>query len=406
VQALMLWHQGLAMLGPSSFVDKECFVAALESMLSSPGEGQMMMSCVWTYEILHACVHHTVALVAQKRALVVITSLFFRVAGCDEILPLLDVMVKVKLTVAAIPGLVGVLCRQKDQPAVVRAVLCVLSRVQSGPGFSSLLAEAVPVLGRIGLVVYVHDPDIVMLVTKLMAKAGHYYLATVLAPWLPFLVRAWEPYPQDEELAGIVSDLVFLAAGTLRNESFVSYVPFLMRIAAAHPPIGRNAMQALVVLRKRPEYTVTVAEHVPAVVAWIEESNRDVQGVIDAMSIVLHFSDCLSVDAIARLGRVVASIVVHSSNWVFTDSDSVPLFLEFITMIQAGISCSDLERIRTMHDNNELLHDDYFPVDLWSSALPALATTLLVRHSTPLVLSPQVLSPHCPLRGITLWSLG
>ena len=94
VQALMLWHQGLAMLGPSSFVDKECFVAALESMLSSPGEGQMMLSCVWTYEILHACVHHTVALVAQKRALVVITSLFFRVAGCDEILPLLDVMVK------------------------------------------------------------------------------------------------------------------------------------------------------------------------------------------------------------------------------------------------------------------------------------------------------------------------
>ena len=93
-------------------------------------------------------------------------------------------MVKVKLTVAAIPGLVGVLCRQKDQPAVVRAVLCVLSRVQSGPGFSSLLAEAVPVLGRIGLVVYVHDLDIVMFVTKLMAQAGHFYVATVLAPWL------------------------------------------------------------------------------------------------------------------------------------------------------------------------------------------------------------------------------
>lgn len=292
-------------------------------------------------------------------------------------LPLLDVMLNVDVTTAALPGLVDILRRQEDQPAVVRTVLRVLSGIPlaNGEGFKarSLLAEAVPVLGRIGLEVYVPDLDIVKLATKLIVSASQ-YIATVevLVPLLPSIVRVWERYPHDEELARIISDLVFSAAIALGRQDLVLYVPVLMRIAASFPNIGYNAMHALVLQLKEPPYSAGVVEYIPAVVAWLEASTRETRGVLDAMSVVLYFSGRLSDDAIARLGRVTADIdTLEHVCWIFRNS--MPIILGFITTVQAGIGCCDLERISTMYNPAELGRNPKGPT------LTALATELLVR---------------------------
>ena len=318
-------------------------------------------------------------------------------------LPLLDVMLKVGVTAAALPGLVDILRRQEDQPAVVRTVLRVLSGIPlaNGEGFKSrsLLAKAVPVLGRIGLEVYVPDLDIVKLATKLMVSASQ-YIATVevLVPLLPSIVRVWEWYPHDEELARIISDLVFSAAIVRGRQDLVLYVPVLMRIAASYPKIGGNAMHALVLQLKKPPSSAGVVEYLPAVVAWLEASTRETGGVLDAMSVVLHFSGRLSDDAIARLGRVTADIVTGKYFcWIFRNS--MPTILGFITTVQAGIGCSDLERISTMYNPARLGLNPKGPT------LTALATELLVRCCHCIKCPPFGLVPALVVWGVHWLSL-
>ncbi len=172
----------------------------------------------------------------------------------------------------------------------------------------------------------------------------------------------------------------------------MSYVPILMCIAATHPHVGYIAMRALVMQLRRAQYSAGVVAYIPAVVAWMEDPHRGELGVIDAMSVVLRLSDSLSDDNTTRLGRIVADIIVPMSS--VTLRDSISIFLEFITVVEAGIGCSDLERIRTMFDNPRPTgfgHDlelGFGVGVLELPALPALATKLLVRcfaHPSPCV---------------------
>ena len=299
-------------------------------------------------------------------------------------LPLLDTALKVGVTIAVVPALVDILRRHEHQPAIVGTVLGIFPGIARAQGLGPWLAEAIPVLGRIGFEVYIHDLNKVKLVAKLVASV-HYLVSAKLVPFLPNFVQAWERRPDDKELAGYISDLVSSAARTLDSGGFVSFVPILMRIASAHPHVGYNAMLALVLLLERPQHCAGVVAYIPAVVAWMEDPHRGELGVIDAMSVVLRLSDSLSDDTITRLGRVVADIIVPMSSLTIRDRMSV--VLEFIDLVQAGIGCSDLERISTMYDNPRptgLGHGFGLGFGLGYSvlklpALPALATKLLVR---------------------------
>jgi hypothetical protein len=116
-------------------------------------------------------------------------------------LPLLDTALKVGVTIAVVPALVDILSRHEDQPAIVGTVLGIFKSKGCGPW----LAEAIPVLGRIGLEVYIHDLDKVKLVAKLVAFV-RFMVSASLVPFLPNFVQAWERWPDDKELAGYISD--------------------------------------------------------------------------------------------------------------------------------------------------------------------------------------------------------
>ena len=162
-------------------------------------------------------------------------------------------------------------------------------------------------------------------------------------------------------------------------------------------------MHALVLQLKKPPSSAGVVEYLPAVVAWLEASPRDRRGVIDAMSVMLHFSGRLSDDALGRLGRVAADIIrtVEPVCWVL--GNNVPTILGFISAVQAGIGCSDLERISTMYNPGRTLLEHEFGFNPKVHTLTALANELLVRCCHCIKCPPFGFFPALVVWGVHWW---